>query len=368
MKARGLILFAIGALGTSVPAFGTLSYTCDASVNTTVAGLCNALNTTVAGFYNSTFTNANASIYIQIANNGGLGESTGGFLNLVSYTTYQTKLQTESTDAARLTLPSGEPTAFGTGQVELTSALKDAMGIGGTTFGVEFNAAGNAGNGWAGSACTNPGDGAVVVASGTACYNGIITINLPADLPANQGYFFPGLQAGSQPFNYDFYSILQHETDEILGTTSCIDRSASALTDGCGGTNASVNDLFRYSGAGARTFDVTGGTQYFSADGGVTDFEGNVFPNALGNGDWADFSSGCTFVQDSTGCLSSLASSLQFNITTDGPGGIKGPEIAMLNAVGFNLASSATPEPGTWGLIGLSLVALALGRNRLRRN
>jgi hypothetical protein len=367
MKGKGFILFALAAFGVSMPAFGNLSYTCDASINATVAGLCNALNTTVANMYNSTFTNVNASIYIQVANNGGLGESTVGYSNLQTYAAYQSKLETESTDPAKSTLPSGEPAIFSGGDIELTSALKDAMGIGGTTNGVEFNAGGNAGNGWAGASCTNPGDGVAVVAGPTACYNGIITIDTEAELlslTGNQGYFFPGLAGGTETFNYDFYSVVQHETDEVLGTTSCIDRSSTALTDGCGGTNASVNDLFRYTSAGTRTFDTTGGSQYFSANGGVTDYELNQFPNALGSGDWADFSSSCTFVQDSSGCPTNTSTNTQFNITTDGPGGITGPEIAMLNAVGYNLA---TPEPGTLGLLGVSLIALALGRNRLRR-
>jgi hypothetical protein len=151
-----------------------------------------------------------------------------------------------------------------------------------------------------------------------------------------------------------------------LGTTSCIDRSSGGLSDGCNGSGVSVNDLFRYSAPGTRTFDTTGGSQYFSANGGTTDYEGNQFPNALGNGDWADFSSSCTFVQDSSGCPTNTSTNTQFNITTDGPGGTAGPEIAMLNAVGYNLLSS-TPEPGTLGLLGASLMVLALGRNRLRQ-
>jgi hypothetical protein len=363
MKTQRFVLLAV-ALSASLPAVAGITYTCDASINSTLAGLCGALNSTVAGFYNSTFTNANATIYIQVANNGGLGESSVGYLNLQTYNAYQGKLSTESTDAARNTLPAGtEPAIFGGGSIELTSALKDAMGIGGTTVGTEFKSTANGGtaaNGWIGSSCTNPGDGAVVVASPTACYNGVITIDTEAELLAlegNQGYFFPGLAGGggTSTFNYDFYSIVQHETDEVLGTTSCTDRSASGLSDGCGGANnASVNDLFRYSGAGTRVFNSTGGSQYFSANGGVTDYEGNQFPSALGSGDWADFSSSCTFVQDSSGCPTNTSTNTQFNITTDGPGGIAGPEIAMLNAVGYNLNTSA-PEPATFGLIGMSL-------------
>jgi hypothetical protein len=129
---------------------------------------------------------------------------------------------------------------------------------------------------------------------------------------------------------------------------------------GCNGTNIGAIDNFRYSGNTARTLTTVGGTQYFSANGGATDLNGNLFDDALDGEDWADFSNSCTFVQDGQGCPNGTA----FDITTDGPGGTPGPEVGMLNAVGFNL-QNATPEPGTLGLLGLSLIALAFGRKRL---
>lgn len=60
------ILLAVAALGATLPAFGgTILFTCNANIDVTVARTCGTLNTTIAGLYASTFTNANASIFIQ---------------------------------------------------------------------------------------------------------------------------------------------------------------------------------------------------------------------------------------------------------------------------------------------------------------
>jgi len=48
-----------------------------------------------------------------------------------------------------------------------------------------------------------------------------------------------------------------------------------------------------------------------------------------------------------------------FDILSDGPGGTVGPEVSILNAVGFDLAA---PEPGTLALFGLGLAGLGLYR------
>src|ERR1035438_913084 len=82
------------AFGCTLASAG-ISFTCAATINTLgPATTCNTLNTTIAGLYGSTFSNANASIYIQYGITG-LGQSTTGFLNLVSYGTYQNALATE---------------------------------------------------------------------------------------------------------------------------------------------------------------------------------------------------------------------------------------------------------------------------------
>jgi hypothetical protein len=377
------LLIAVAALGAGLPVFGGITYTCDPSINLDAyANLCATLNGTagtaftggLAGLYNSTFTNANATIYIQFNNNGGLGESTPGFGADATYAQYQNQLQIKSTDPAKLTVPATEPGLYSGGGVFLTNALANALGFTGVD-GVEFNPGGDAQNGWAGSSCTSPGDGAVVVASPTACYNGILTLNTPAllDSQDNQGYTYRGLGGSTTSAtggNYDIYSIIEHETDEILGTSSCYFTTPGSagppivpgsITDGCGGTNVSAADLFRYSAPNTRTINTVGGTAYFSANNGTTDYEGNQYDNLENGNDWADFSNNCTFVQDGFGCPNGQP----FDITSDNNGTSgAGPEVAILNAVGYNLANP-TPEPSTLGLLGVSLAALALGRKRL---
>ncbi len=311
---------------------GTVTYTCDPTIDAEVAGTCNYLNTTIAGFYASRFTNASANIYIQYGITG-LGGSSQ-FLNNVSYSTYRNALIAHSSGdvidtAAIASLPTTEPAIFNSGSVVVSTALGTALGFSSLT-GITSS----------GGSCSFPGAG---------CYNAVITVTTQANLTASQPgqtlYFRQ--QGGTQgPLAYDFYTVVQHETDEVLGTTSCIDTTAATLADGCGGTNASAVDLFRYSGASTRVFESTTPGAYFSYNGGVTKGADGAIYNTLSNGnDYADFVSNCVFVQDATGCLGGT-----FDITNDGAA-----ELAILDAVGFNINVVA---PSISKAFGSALIAL----------
>ncbi len=304
---------------------GTVLYTCNANIDAAVPGTCNFLNTTIAGLYNSAFSNVNASIYIQYGSTG-LGESDHTIF-FTSYSTYLTQLTSHSSgntvDAAALaSLPNTEPTIFNGGQVAGTAALFNALGFSATT-GLNTSL----------HTCTlgNPG-----------CYNGIITLATPGTLPGGQSYYYRSLSAGAQGLQqYDIFTVVEHETDEILGTASCIDTTGGALSNGCGTNVVSAADLFRYLAPSTRVVQSTTPGAYFSYNAGANPVE--VY-NTLANGDdYADWVTNCKHVQDATGCLGR-----SFDITNDG-----GVEVSVLDAIGFNVNSTAptalsvTPASGS---------------------
>jgi hypothetical protein len=126
---------------------------------------------------------------------------------------------------------------------------------------------------------------------------------------------------------YDFYATIEHETDEVLGTSSCISDPGSpgSLNDTycdfygiptAAGTPSAV-DLYRYSAPGALILDSSLSTTpgaYFSYDGGAHNDTIGVggqpkYYNTLNQGDdYADYVSSTPdcgtnqAVQDGEGC------------------------------------------------------------------
>ena len=339
--AAGLVFGAVLASASS------LNFTCDPNIDAAAAGTCSTLNTTIAGLYTSTFSNVNASIYIQYGTTN-IGASTTGFDNQISYSTYVSDLQATASagaiDVAALnSLGALEPALYGGAPVDISSALGMAIGI------PDSDLNGTTANG---SQCV----------IGTAgCYNGIITISSPGNLLSDTGdswYYRNGFITATE---YDFYSEVEHQTDEILGTASCVATAGPALSDNCPNNAPAAADLFRYSGAGSRVFISGAPGAYFSYNGGATNGADGAVYNTLVNGNgYADFTSNCKFVQDEAACLGK-----SLDITTDG-----GAEINTLDAIGYNLntpITSTTPEPsGGVFLVGGALL-LGLGWRATRR-
>lgn len=236
--------------GTPVNTGTGIVYTCDVTISMST---CNYLNTTVAGYYNDTFTNANANIYIQLGETG-LGQSEEIY-NFVTYNQYASAYgnipnKNAVQTAAASALSTYDAGSYGDDLVEVTAALGTAFGFT-DMYGIN-------------SAATE------ICALGTAdCYNAIITVSNGGD---GVVLYYDDQGGPEPPEAYDFYAVVQHETDEVLGTASCISTQGSPLTDDCdpesGDTGGpSAVDLFRYSGAGTLVLDSSLSTTpgaYFS--------------------------------------------------------------------------------------------------------
>ena len=313
-------------------------YVCDPGVATST---CNYLNTTVAGAYNGTFTNANATIYIMYGTTGlAQSLSAGG---IVTYTQYVSALNAIEIKSPILTtalssLSTYDAMPYGSGSVYINNPLAAA-------FGLESTANGFAGFDKNGNSCT---------LGSTGCYDSVITVTNDAGTPL----YYDDL-GGPEPMDaYDFYSTIEHETDEVLGTSSCISDPGSpgSLNDTycdfygiptAAGTPSAV-DLYRYSAPGALILDSSLSTTpgaYFSYDGGAHNDTIGVggqpkYYNTLNQGDdYADYVSSTPdcgtnqAVQDGEGCP---GEDQGLSILNDG-----GSEITILTAVGFSVPAPA---------------------------
>jgi len=201
-------------------------YTCDPGI-AALAGICSTLNSATAGLYAGIFTNANANIYITLASTGGDLGMSHFLLNRVAYSAFRSALQSSLSSANDATafndsVPATNPINSNS---DVLLSLPNMRALGLTPSGG-----------------IQP-DGTICQVAGPGCYDGIITISSEQQ-SAGRLYF----RAGSIGFSqYDFYTIVEHETDEILGTASC------AFTS-CGGSHIHPADLFRFQSNGTRSF------------------------------------------------------------------------------------------------------------------
>jgi hypothetical protein len=299
----------------------SVTYTCDATINA-VANVCTTLNTTIASLYTSRFTDVNASIYIKFGATG-LGQS-NYIVNAKSYTSFRNALNLDQSDASDVTaftnsVPVANP-IDPTYTVWLTNANARALGFA-ATAGLLSDAS---------SICT----------LGTAgCYDGIITISSTIQA-AGHLFFRTGSINSSE---YDFYSVAEHETDEILGTGSC-------AFPGCPSSPPSIHpaDLYRYSSNGSRSYAAgnnnacsvsNAGNACFSLDGVHMLQRYNNLNNGSDAGDWV------------TDCSNPLVQNAGACPGISGQDISPTAEILVLDVIGYNLTvlqpTAASPAFGS---------------------
>lgn len=365
----GLII----ALGLCVlPAFAgkvtyPVNYVCDPQ--TISQSLCDALNSTLGAEYSDLFgATATAKIYIQMGTlDAGVIGHTFQFYSTVDYSTYYNALKGSINGTADVEALASLPAAAPFGNpinpnynVSLTSALDAALGLGG---GVGACAPGTPS---CGAGC------GFTLSNGlpnTNCYNGVVTISgsklvsFYGAVPNASGVY--DLDSGTySPGDYDFFTVVQHETDEVLGTGSCLQGGTLQVSHMClnGVWGISPADLFRYIAPAQRGFTIganqavtlSGPGAYFSIDGGQTSIAGLY--NSSNGPDYGDLSTVCQHVQDAIGCSNWTSTGHQQGVTLTNDGGV---EIAMLDAIGYSLTSGAgelstsdfyAPEPSSLGL------------------
>jgi hypothetical protein len=291
---RMKVLAGIALLALAASAHGlTIIPTFDSSItgDPNAAGMEAAINAAIQ-IFESTYTD-NVTVQITFVSDSsvGLGQS-DTFITTISYSSFRTALKNKATDAndtnALSKLPTGthDPVLNGN-QVVVTTALYRCLGLGSTGGGTDS----------------------------TVSFNpGLVNLTRP----------------GTNPNNYDLEEVMEHEIDEVLGTSS-------SLPDA---TQVNPMDFFRYTTNLARTFTTSGDNAYFSVDG--TNLWARFNMNS--EGDYADFWSDTGYwappgftahpqVQDAFG------TSGQYEDL-----GVS--ELAMLDAVGWTLAVQPPPPNG----------------------
>jgi uncharacterized protein (TIGR03437 family) len=275
---------------TTDPTTGSgIVYTCDLTITEVSATACDTLNTTIAALYSRAFTNANASIYVTLGSVE-LGQSNFGY-NFFDYSSFRNALTAAASGpndntAIANSLPEVNP--FGDDSVDVVNPLQRALGL-------------------SSAPC--------LAAAG--CYDGTITISNTEPL-----YFRTGVISSDQ---YDFFTVVEHETDEILGTAALC----------CGSTGIVFPaDYFRYHSDGTRSFaygsndacSSSGSTNAcFSIDGMHMLQQYNNLNNGQDTGDWV-YDCAHPLLQDYANCSGTAGVDIS-----------PGAEILVLNVVGYTL-------------------------------
>jgi PEP-CTERM motif len=340
---RRLLVLLAGALWLTAAGHAsliTINPTFDATITSDPnhAAIESTINAAI-NYYDTTFTTSNAfspltvNITFQENNSpGSLGSSLTTVFK-VSYLNFITNLHTASSgDATDTTALAGLPVTNNnpvpgslSASINLKSANCRALGLG----------------------CTIASDGTIAVNT---------SITNPIGV--------------SNPNNYSLFAVTEHEIDEVLGLGSDANSPAGSFF-----SDPAPEDLFRYCApgsplcsAGTRVYNTSAGFDdaWFSLDGKTFLVQFNNDATGVGGdyGDWWSNNGGGNpgpnpppRVQDAfayPGTNPTLANELN------------SPEVIALDAIGYNLAPLATPEPTTMLMVGSGLLAAVLLSRRRR--
>jgi hypothetical protein len=171
---------------------------------------------------------------------------------------------------------------------------------------------------------------------------------LAGNISLNLGLVDSNRADGIASDKYDMYAVALHEMDEFLGV------GGPGSTLGTGYTLLGIEDLFRYTSAGVRSYTIAGDDAYFSIDGGATLL---ARFNQDSYGDYADWWSTGPHTPSAQDAFNTPGVISDYNPA----------ELAALDVVGWNLAPAHVPEPSTIMLMLPVLLGLGLRRRGARK-
>jgi len=147
---------------------------------------------------------------------------------------------------------------------------------------------------------------------------------------------------------YDMFTVVLHELDEFLGV------GGPGSSVGTGYPYLGIEDLFRYSSAGVRSYTTARDDAYFSIDGGATMLARFNQEWGADYADWWSAGPHTPSVQDAVYTPGVIAN-------------YHSAELVALDVVGWNLATAQVPEPSTIMLMLPVLVGLGMRRRRAQK-
>ena len=168
------------------------------------------------------------------------------------------------------------------------------------------------------------------------------------DISINLGLVDSNRADGVASDKYDMFTVVLHEMDEFLGV------GGPGSSVGTGYPYLGIEDLFRYSSAGVRSYTTAGDDAYFSIDGGATMLARFNQEWGADYADWWSAGPHTPSVQDAVYTPGVIAN-------------YHSAELVALDVVGWNLATAQVPEPSTIMLMLPVLVGLGMRRRRTQK-